>query len=215
MYVWIYVHVHIYVLYLSFGHSDHWPPNHHMATRTHWPTGEDWSGVRLCVEPRMWVRFCELAPVIRKRGWISQAGSHPWTSGGKLCPKHWAKIMILCEYFHVSLSLNLMRRENIHSSNDHVITNIPKNPLMRKPVSYIPALNVANACHRDEEGTLSFLCVSYSDPKKNKKILSSKVFCTKTPKTIYSVLCYPGYQSLGRSRKSSHHPNRTSQLCTQ
>lgn len=43
-------------------------------------------------------------------------------------------------------------RENIHSSNDYVITNIAKYPLLRKPVSYVPALNVASACHRDEEG---------------------------------------------------------------
>lgn len=57
-----------------------------------------------------------------------------------------------------------MRRENIYSSSGYVITNLLYNPLLRKPVSYEPALDVASACHRDERGE-SFFFFSLSKIK--------------------------------------------------
>lgn len=81
------------------------------------------------------------------------------------------------------------------SSNGYLIVNIPKYPLLRKPVSYVPALNVASACHRDEEGSF-FLYVSYPKTNEEKKKSLWRVFYTKPQRHIST----PRYAILGISR---------------
>lgn len=94
-----------------------------------------------------------------------------------------------------------MRRENILSSNGYVygyvIPNIPYTPytpLLRKPVSYEPALNVASACHRDESGEFFFFPCMYPIPKqkRRKKRDSPEGILYKKPKVYTPRYAIPG-----------------------
>ena len=157
----------------------------------------------LKLEPCMWARLCELAPAMRKRRagtvvpWslpqlhtCTYVGSHTWTSGGGSTERRWWRSLVKC-FGVINYHLDLIRRENIYSSNGYIYDHeYPIHPFLRKPVSYEPALDVASACHRDEEGShFYFVCIlsqnKIVERKRKKKPSPKRYFVRKSPKGIY------------------------------